>query len=159
MTIYVAISGPGDDASHDDESRAYEAAGQLAAAGVVVLTGGLGGVMAAAAAGAKAAGGVSIGFLPGDDRTLSSPDLTFALATGLGEMRNALLVRAADAVLVIGGSWGTQSELALAQRTGTPVVQLGGWVVDARATPKPVVAETVPEAVRLLLELAEPTDD
>jgi uncharacterized protein (TIGR00725 family) len=152
MTLnYVAISGPGADATADDTARAYEAASQLASAGVVLLTGGLAGVMGAAAAGAKAAGGTSIGLLPGFDRAQAHGDLSFSIPTGLGELRNGLLVRSADAVLVIGGSWGTMSELALAQRTDVPVVTLGGWSIDSLASPKPAIAESVAEAVQLVL--------
>ena len=66
--------------------------------------------------------------LPGDTRDEAAPGLTVALPTGLGEMRNALLVRTADVVVCIGGSWGTLSELALAVRTGVPVIALRSWV-------------------------------
>jgi uncharacterized protein (TIGR00725 family) len=86
--------------------------------------------MAAAVDGAAAAGGVSVALQPGSDRRPSGA--TVVLPTGLGEMRNALLVRCADAVIAVGGSWGTLSEIALARRTGTPVVVLGGWLVEDR---------------------------
>jgi hypothetical protein len=92
-----------------------------------VLTGGLGGVMAAATEGAAAAGGLTVALLPGTDR--SGSPATVVIPTGLGELRNGLLVRAADAVIAVGGSWGTLSEIALAMRTGVPVVCLGGWDV------------------------------
>ena len=94
------------------------------ARGAVVVCGGLGGVMAAVARGAHEAGGVVVGLLPGDDRTTANPHLTVALTTGLGEMRNPLVVRAADAVLAVAGGHGTLSELAFALRTGVPVVGL-----------------------------------
>jgi uncharacterized protein (TIGR00725 family) len=88
--------------------------------------------MSAVAEGASGAGGVAIGLLPGVGRTGASPYLIAAIPTGLGEGRNAVLVRAADAVIAVGGSWGTLSELALAaRRADIPVVSLGGWrVVD-----------------------------
>ena len=92
-----------------------------------MVCGGLGGVMAAAARGAAQGGGLSLGILPGDDRSEAAPDLTLALASGLGELRNALLVRASDALVAVGGSWGTLSEVALARRQGLPVVWLAGW--------------------------------
>ncbi|MCH9816535.1 MAG: TIGR00725 family protein [Actinomycetia bacterium] len=149
---YVAISGPGEGASSDDRSRAYEAAGQLVSHGCVILTGGLGGVMAAAAAGAKAAGGTSIAILPGLDRG-STGDHTFTIPTGLGELRNGLLIRAADGVLIVGGSWGTLSEYAFSERTEVPVVTLGGWVMDPRAEVTAPAAATVGEAVDALLGL------
>jgi uncharacterized protein (TIGR00725 family) len=150
---YVAISGPGESASSDEKSRAYEAAGQLVSSGCVLLTGGLEGVMGAAAAGAKAAGGTSIGFLPGLDRSEANSDLSFALPTGMGELRNGLLVRAADAILIIGGSWGTLSEYAMAERTGVPVVTLGGWAMDPRAEGAVPTCASVTEAVQSLLAL------
>ena len=127
---YLAISGPAD--ATPDECDAARRAGRWAAEhGHVVICGGLGGVMAAAARGAHDGGGVSVGLLPGSDRAEAAPDLTVALTTGFGEMRNALLVRAADAVLCVGGSWGTLSELALAVRTGVPVVALTSWPVPS----------------------------
>jgi uncharacterized protein (TIGR00725 family) len=130
---YVAVVGPsaGSLAGHpeaDDVLAAAHAVGRLLAErGAIVLCGGGTGVMAAAADGSAAAGGTSIGLLPGSDRTEAHASLTFALPTGLGELRNGLLVRAADAVIAVGGSWGTLSEIALAMRTGVPVVSLLGW--------------------------------
>ncbi|QFG19839.1 dethiobiotin synthetase [Actinomadura sp. WMMB 499] len=109
---------------------AHEIGRLLAARGAVVVCGGHGGVMAAAAAGAAGAGGAVVGVLPGDDRAGADPHLTVVLPTGLGQARNNLIVGAADAVIAVGGSWGTLSEIALAMRRGhAPVVQLGGWRV------------------------------
>ncbi|MEU6430013.1 TIGR00725 family protein [Microbispora sp. NPDC046973] len=153
----VAVCGPGECTPQEAEA-ARDVGRLLAERGAVVLCGGYGGVMAAAAAGARGAGGVVVGVLSGRDRTGASPDLTVALPTGLGEARNALIVRAADAVVVVGGSWGTLSELALAQRGGTPVVTLGGWrLLDAagRPVPGPVAAAGPADAVRLALAAAE----
>lgn len=151
MPHYVAVVGPSSASSA--ELQAAQAAGvQLGSAGVVVVTGGLDGVMGAATSGAASVGGVTVGLLPGADRSAGHPSLTVALPTGLGELRNALVVRSADAVLAIGGSWGTLSEVALAMRTGVPVVSLGGWSV-AGTHGGPREASTVDEAVRLLLDL------
>jgi len=124
---YVAVVGPGESASADDVAAAREVGRLLAEAGAIVLTGGLGGVMAAATEGADAAGGTTVALLPGTDRSVSSA--TVVIPTGLGELRNGLLVRAADAVIAVGGSWGTLSEIALAMRTDVPIVCLGGWDV------------------------------
>lgn len=124
---YVAVVGPADDARPTDLSHAEEVGRQLAATGAVLLTGGHHGVMEAAARGARAAGGASIGILPGLDRAEGSPEHTFLLPTGLGELRNGLLVRAADAVIAIGCSWGTLSEIALARRTGVTLVLIDPW--------------------------------
>jgi len=134
---YVAVVGPG--VAGDDELRTARELGRLLGEhGHVVLCGGLGGVMAAVATGARDAGGVVVGLLPGSDRRAGNPHLTVALATGLGELRNGLLVRAADVVVAVGGSWGTLSEVATAVRTGVPVVAVGGWTVvgaDGDAVP------------------------
>ncbi|ETK35729.1 TIGR00725 family protein [Microbispora sp. ATCC PTA-5024] len=151
--VQVAVCGPGE-CSPEEAEAARAVGGLLARAGAVVVCGGYGGVMAAAAAGAREAGGTVVGVLSGRDRAGASPDLTVALPTGMGEARNALIVRAADAVIVVGGSWGTLSELALAMRGGTPVVTLGGWrVVDASGAPVPgpVAAAGPADAVRLAL--------
>lgn len=107
------------------EAAAAEAVGrELARAGAVVLCGGLGGVMEAAAKGARTGGGLAIGILPGSDPAEANPYIDVPLATGMGEMRNALIVRMAGSVIAIGGSHGTLSEIALALRIGTPVVGL-----------------------------------
>ncbi len=130
---------------------AREVGGRLARAGAVVLTGGLGGVMAAAAAGAADNGGPVIGLLPGADRRDGHAD-GLLLPTGLGELRNGLLVRCADGVVAVGGSWGTLSEIALAVRTGVPVVCLGSWSIRAGGVDvSPPRAATPAEAVELLL--------
>lgn len=142
---YVAVCGPADP---DDPAVLADARGAgrlLAERGHVVLTGGLGGVMAAAASGASSVGGTTVGLLPGSSRDDASPGLTVVLPTGLGEMRNALLVRAADVVLAIGCSWGTLSEIALATRTGVPVVALGCW--DLPSAPGRTDCATVDEAI------------
>ena len=152
---YIAVVGPAD-ATEEDAAAAYAVGAGLAARGAVVICGGMGGVMAAAAAGVRSAGGVCVGLLPGESREGASPDLTVALPTGLGEVRNALVVRAADAIVAIGGSWGTLSEVALAMRSGRPVVALGGWqVVDATGSPVvgPAFVTEAREAVETVLAL------
>lgn len=123
---YVAVIGPGE-ATPQDLDDARVAAGRLAAADHVIVTGGLGGVMQAAAAGARMAGGIAVGLLPGRDRAVGSDAHAVLVPTGLGELRNGLVVRTADVVLAIGGSWGTLSEIALAVRTEVPVVALRSW--------------------------------
>ncbi|HEX5861264.1 MAG TPA: LOG family protein [Nocardioides sp.] len=146
---YLLVSGASE--PHDPSIvETARTAGRLAAGrGWVVLTGGLGGVMAAAADGVAAAGGTAVGILPAGDRAAASPNHTVVLPTGMGEMRNALLVRAADAVLAIGGSWGTLSEVALAARTGVPVVTIG-TDLPAFAGAEVQVAGSAEEAVEVL---------
>lgn len=127
---YVAVVGPG--SATPEQVAAARAVGRgLAERGVVVLTGGHGGVMAAAATGVAEGAGVSIAVLPGLDRAAADPAHTFALPTGLGELRGGLLVRCADAVVAVGCSWGTLSEVALAVRTRVPVVALNCWDLPA----------------------------
>jgi hypothetical protein len=149
--VYVAVIGPGDTATEQDLQHAHESGTALARAGAVVLTGGHGGVMAAAAAGCAAAGGTSIGLLPERDRSRANQASTFTIPTGLGELRNGLLVRAADAVVCVALSWGTLSEVALAVRTGVPVVVLGGWSGPLAG---PLSASTPAEAVAMALAAA-----
>lgn len=105
--------------------------------------------MEAASAGAAATGAVVVGLLPGTDRAEANAHVTVAIATGLGEVRNALVVRAVDVVVAVGGSWGTLSEVALACRTGVPVVSLLGW--DLPTSGGPVVAADPADAVRRAL--------
>jgi uncharacterized protein (TIGR00725 family) len=124
--LYVAVCGPGS-ATEEEERWAEEVGRRLAEAGAVVVCGGLGGVMDAAARGAAAAGGAVVGILPGEDRLGASEHLSVAIPTGMGEARNAIIARAADAVIAIGGEWGTLSEIALARKMGKPVVGLGTW--------------------------------
>jgi uncharacterized protein (TIGR00725 family) len=107
----------------------------LAAAGAVVVCGGLGGVMEAACRGAKSAGGTTVGILPGTRRADANPHVDIAIATGLGEMRNGLVVRAADALVAVGGEFGTLSEIALALKASKPVVGLGTWALSHGGDP------------------------
>jgi len=121
--LLIAVVGGSTCSSEEAEWAA--AVGRLVAErGAVLVCGGLGGVMEAAARGAKQAGGLTVGILPGSDADDANPYIDVPLATGMGEMRNALIVRAAHAVIAIGGGWGTLSEIALAQRIETPVVGL-----------------------------------
>ena len=118
----------------------------MAEAGAVVVTGGRGGVMEAASKGARQAGGTTLGILPDADRSQANPWLTVAVPTGMGEARNALVVRAADGVIAVGGEWGTLSEIAFAGKTGKPVVALESWELEGVEP-----FETPAEAVAALL--------
>ena len=124
--IYVAVVGSGRP-SVPLEERAEAVGRGLATAGAVVVCGGLGGVMAAACRGAKAAGGTTVGILPGADRAEANPWVDVAVATGIGEARNALVVRSGDAVVAVGGEYGALSEIALALKLGRTVVGLDSW--------------------------------
>jgi uncharacterized protein (TIGR00725 family) len=148
---YVAIIGPGAGATDTDRDHARSAGEWLARQGAIVLNGGLGGVMGASAEGVRDGGGVCVGILPGSSRAEAHPAHTVAIPTGLGELRNGLLVRAADAVLAINTSWGTMSEIALAVRTEVPVVMLGGWAMPA---PGVHVTDSLDEALDTVLAYA-----
>ena len=124
--IQVSVCGPSD-AAGDDVANAREIGRRLAERGAAVICGGYSGVMAAVSEGAASAGGLVVGILSGRDRTGADENLTLAIPTGLSDARNAVIALAGDAVIVVGGSWGTLSELALAMREGKTVVQLGGW--------------------------------
>ena len=145
---YIAVVGPGEATAAEVET-AMAVGRKLAERGAVVVCGGLDGVMAGACRGVREAGGTSIGLLPGVERAAANPWVTLALPTGLGELRNGLVVRAADAMIAIGGAYGTLSEIALALRTGVPVVGIGTWeIAGVRA------AVDAQGAVELALRLA-----
>lgn len=152
LRMQVAVVGPG----HADEREHQLACGVgrlLAQRGAVVVTGGLGGVMQAACEGAAVLGGVSIGLLPGTDRAAANPYVTVPVAAGLGEGRNLLVVQTADAVVAIGCSPGTLSEIALAARLGKPVVLLASYARPEGLALGCATAETPKEAVDLALGL------
>lgn len=136
---------------------------EIARAGATLLTGGRGGVMAAASEGAAAAGGLVVGILPGAGAAESPPNdaVRAAIFTGMGQARNQILVLSADAVVAVGGGWGTLSEIALALKQGRPVVSLGSWAPDrpdGRAEPLLTRAVSPAEAVARALE-AVPAPD
>ena len=151
----IAVVGPGRDATPAQLAQAEEAGAAIATAGATLVCGGLGGVMEAACRGARSRGGFTVGLLPGTDRDDANGWVVLALPTGLGEARNALVVRAADAVVAIGGGWGTLSEIAFALRAGTPVLGVATWELARAGEPVAGVravddAQTaVAEALRL----------
>jgi uncharacterized protein (TIGR00725 family) len=154
--LYIAVVGPS--AATPTEHALGEHVGRLIAErGAVLVCGGLGGLMEAAAGGCTAAGGTSIGILPTIDRAEANPYLTVAVATGMGEARNAIVVRTADAVVAIGGEFGTLSEIALALKMGKPVVGLGTWeLAKAGGRVDALVEATTPEdAVATAMAAAE----
>ena len=142
MALHIGVIGEGR-CSPAVAAVAERVGAAIAQAGAVLVCGGLGGVMEAAARGAARAGGLVIGVVPGGDRAEANRWVTIPIATGLGEARNVIVVRAADAVIAIGGEWGTLSEIALARKTGKPVIGLGSWEligVLAVTTPAEAVA-------------------
>ena len=153
----IAVIGQGapDEGAAADAARAVGRL--LAQAGATVVTGGLGGVMAAAGGGARAAGGSVTAILPGTDRA-AAREADAVVCSGVGEARDLAVVASADAVIAVGGGWGTLAEIGLARKLGRPVVLLGSWSIAepgaaAEATACPTAAS--PEAaVRMALEAA-----
>jgi uncharacterized protein (TIGR00725 family) len=147
---YIAVIGAGS-CDETEAALAEEVGRLLGRAGALVVCGGLGGVMEAACRGAKGAAGVTLGLLPGLDRADANTWVDVAVPTGLGEARNVLVGRTADAVIAIGGEFGTLSEIGFALKTGKPVVGLGTWDLPRR--PDAIVrASSAAEAVSLAIE-------
>lgn len=145
--------------SAEIERLAYAVGEAVARAGATLLTGGRGGVMAAASVAASAAGGLTVGVLPGCDAGEGPPNagVRAAVFTGMGQARNQILILSADAVIAVGGGWGTLSEIALALKQGRPVVSLESWMPrrpDGRPEPLLVRARDPEEAVSRALEMA-----
>jgi uncharacterized protein (TIGR00725 family) len=140
---YIGVIGAGE--CDAELGRLAEAVGRgIAEAGAVLVCGGMGGVMEAACRGAKAAGGTTIGILPGPDRDGANECVDFAIATGINEARNLAIIRTADALVAVGGSYGTLSEIGFALKAGKKVVGLKTWDIKGM-----VLAATAEEAVQL----------
>jgi uncharacterized protein (TIGR00725 family) len=156
MASQIAVIGGSE--VHARVARVAETVGAgLASAGAILICGGLGGVMEAACRGAKSAGGLTIGFLPGLDRAAANPWVDVVIPTGLGEARNLLVVRSASVVIAIDGEYGTLSEIAFALRLGTPVIGLGTWSLtrpDGAEDTGLVAIEDPSDAVALAVQLS-----
>lgn len=153
--LLIAVVGSGE-ATPQEQAWAYEVGRRLAMAGAVVVCGGRGGVMEAVCRGAVEAGGLTVGILPGSDHREANPYVRLPLPTGLGEVRNALVVRVAHAVIAIGGEFGTLSEIALALKWGIPVIGLGTWSLHRPGVAVPIETVSTPEeAVRRALARAQ----
>jgi uncharacterized protein (TIGR00725 family) len=126
VSLYIGVAGASRPAPGLLE-QAEVLGRRLAEAGAVVVCGGGPGVMEAVCGGARSAGGTTVGLLPGLDRRDGNPYLSVAVPTGMGQGRNLLLVRSSDAMVAVGGGFGTLSEIALALRTGVPVIGLATW--------------------------------
>jgi uncharacterized protein (TIGR00725 family) len=161
LKTYIAVIGSGE-ATEVEASLAGRVGVLLADAGAVVISGGLGGVMRASCEAAFHRGGTTVGLLPGSDRSAGNPFLTVALPTGLGELRNGLVVAVADAIIAVGGGWGTLNEIALAMRVGKPLVAMRSWNVESpphQSVQPLTVAQSPEEAVRLVLAMVRSTRD
>jgi len=155
--MIIAVIGDGFCSS--DTARLAEEVGRLLAErGATVICGGLGGVMEAACRGAKSAGGLTIGVLPTGNRGDANPYVDVAIATGMGEARNVIVVRSAQSVIAVSGGYGTLSEIAHALKAGIPVVGLGTWQLSKGGSARRgiTLASDPNEAVQKAVALANP---
>jgi uncharacterized protein (TIGR00725 family) len=156
----IGVFGPGNVTDTDEEwQAAYSIGQQLAQRSYVVLTGGLGGIMAAACKGAREAGGITVGILPGTRKSgPANMYVDIPIYTGMGEARNAINIKSCRAAIAIGGEYGTLSEIALALKGGCPIILFNSWSImpyGGRKQPELLVAGTVEEAVGLVVLAAE----
>lgn len=128
--VYVGVIG-GRRCSGEISELAFQVGRGIAEQGWILVCGGMGGVMEQACRGARSLNGVTLGILPGNSRDSGNPYLSCSVVTGLGEARNVLVVKSSQAVIAIDGSYGTLSEIALANAAGIPVVGLRSWRLDA----------------------------
>ena len=146
----VAVIGAGS-AGQETLAHAREVGRRVAQAGLVLVTGGLGGVMEAASKGAREAGGLVVGIVPGATPEEANAYVDIAVATGLGDARNAVIANTADGFVAVGGAFGTLSEIAFALKRGKPVVSLGSFEGELPVHP----AASPEQAVRRLLDLLQ----
>lgn len=153
--MIIAVIGAGR-CSKEIARRAQEVGRELAKRRATLVCGGLGGVMEAACRGAKEEGGLTIGILPGLSHHEANPYVDIPIVTGLGEARNVIVVRTAQAVIAVGGEYGTLSEIAYALKMGRPVVGLNTWQLAKDGQPREDIVEvsTPVEAVQRALALA-----
>lgn len=150
---HIGVIGASD-ATQEELEHARAVGQALAEAGAILVCGGLGGVMQAACEGARSRGGTTVGILPGSERSSANPYVDVAIPTGLGELRNGLIVRASDSLIAIGEGWGTLSEIALAVRTCRPVLCLASWELPTRDGDRLERVEGPLQAVDRALSLA-----
>ena len=154
----MIIAVIGDSSCSPEEAKLAEAVGELLAQqGVTVVCGGLGGVMEAVCRGAKSKGGLTVGILPGQDSSTANPWVDVPVATGIGEARNVVVIKSAQAVIAIGGSYGTLSEIAYALKNGIPVVGLNTWSLsrNGREDDSIIRVQSAVEAVNKAISLAK----
>lgn len=137
----ISVCGP-NDASARELETAWEVGRLIADAGHALVCGGRGGVMERAAAGAQAAGGVTIGILPSYDPAEANPHIDHAIPTGLGHARNTIVVASGEAVIAIGGGFGTLSEIGLALKMGKRVIHIGSWILEPERLDRFAVADS-----------------
>ncbi len=155
--MFIAVIG-GSRCSPEEARLAEEVGQELARRGVILICGGLGGVMEAACKGASAEGGITVGILPGDNRYMANSYVRIPIVTGIGYARNIIVVKSAQAVIAIDGSYGTLSEIAYALQNGIPVIGLNTWSlslneqVDDAIIPAQNAREAVDKAMAAVKE-------
>jgi len=127
--VTISVIG-GHDASDEAEKLAYDVGKIVARVGGILVCGGLGGVMQAASKGAKDAGGVTIGILPGKDKAEANPYIDIALPTSIGYSRNVIVACSADIIVALPGSHGTRSEISYGIVYKRPIIDLGNWNIE-----------------------------
>ncbi len=152
----IAVIG-GAQPSPGEAKLAEEVGRELAKQGATLVCGGLGGVMQAACRGASSEGGVTIGILPGDSPQAANPYVQIPIVTGMGYARNISVVKSAQAVIAIGGNYGTLSEIAHARQGDIPVIGLNTWSLskNGQQDNSIILAQNPTEAVNKALNLAE----
>ena len=160
--IYISVIGASAaDTTTEILQLAEEVGKRVAQAGCILVNGGLGSTMRYAAKGAYQAGGTTIGILQGTDRNDANEYIQYAIPTALGHIRNSIVINAADAVIVLPGSWGTLSELAFAKIWEKPVVALKDWDQIIRQDEVPMrfkdipIADNPDQAVKMAVEMAK----
>ncbi|NWF77015.1 MAG: TIGR00725 family protein [Chloroflexi bacterium] len=154
----MIIAVIGDSSCSSEEARLAETVGELLAQrGATVICGGLGGVMEAVCRGAKSTGGLTVGILPGQDVSTANPWVDIPLVTGMGEARNVVVAKSAQAVIAIGGGYGTLSEIAYALKNGIPVIGLNTWSLsrNGREDDPIIRVQSAAEAVNKAISLAK----
>ncbi len=154
--MFVSVIG-GSDCSEEDTRHAEEVGRELARRGATLICGGLEGVMEASCRGAVSQGGTTVGILPWNDRHEANVYVNIPIVTGMGYARNAIVAKSAQAVIAIGGSYGTLSEIAYALQNDIPVIGLDTWSISrAGVEDKSIIAAHSPaEAVEKALALAK----
>ena len=152
---FIAVIG-GNQCSPEEARLAEEVGRELARQGATLMCGGLGGVMEAACMGARSEGGATIGILPGESRRAANPHVQVPIVTGIGYARNIAVVKSAQAVIAIGGSYGTLSEIGHALQSGIPVIGLNTWALsrNGQLDDSIILAQNPAEAVDTALSLA-----
>ncbi len=154
MQTVIGVIGRGV-ASEEELNTAYEVGREIAKRDIVLVSGGMGGVMEAACRGAKTEGGLTVGIIPGIDKGEANPYVDIPVVTGMGHGRNVIVVHSSDAIIAIGGSYGTLSEIAFALRLRIPIIGINTWDVSSEIKNAESPGEAVDMAIRISSNLTD----